>query len=110
MITQLEKYQYPTDERFRKIAAKIADACMVFDGEIGPGKSNCPIGACLGGGLPSSTTVNMSGLMSFGESISFTRAFDGKPFNMEYDPPDLSYNFYRLGYAYRQRYTRLRTK
>ena len=106
-MTEPEKYRYPEHERFRRIAAKIADRCMLYDmDQIGPGGPNCPLGAALGGGIPNSSSVTSSGLMSYYESISFTRAFDGMPrlgcIEKNSEP------FYRLGYAYRQRYTRLR--
>lgn len=104
-----EKYKYPTDELFRRKAAKIADACMGKENVIHPDTGNCPLGVACGKMNPGANIIQVHGLLNIDESASFVNGFDGfaRPVPEEDDAPCVE-SFYRLGYAYRQRFTRLR--
>ena len=95
---------WPTDERFRRIAAKIADSVMAARarGELLSSRyvhRYCPLGCIEGAGNfrpPSRHTPVILGLSAY-EHMSFAAGFDGLYGNPA-DP------WYRLGAAYRERY------
>jgi hypothetical protein len=98
-------YQFPTDERFRKIAAKIADAVMVAEltGFATVSASNkvwlyCPMGCVETSEFrPTSRPRVIRNLgMTALEFCDFTSAFD--------DGIGLKTPFAELGRAYRKRF------
>lgn len=94
--------QWPTDERFRRIAAKIADAVMRVRRYGVPVSAEtwgtyCPLGCVIpDNNRPYSVRVARARLMRKKEAISFIDAFDRG--DSAGDP------FARLGLAYRKRF------
>ena len=94
---------WPTDERFRRIAAKIADSVMLARAVGVPVSSvnlscNCPLGCVPGanGTRPYLRSFELG--LTQEEHAAFARGFDCGLFNAPQDP------WYRLGAAYRERY------
>lgn len=107
--TSMTAYQFPTDERFRKLAAKLADAVQVavWNGrELGSWKkvgTYCPMG-CLPEQMspapyPSDAAAELG--CTLGEAQAFMDAFDGRvglPGHYQNKP------WFDLGLAYRRRF------
>jgi len=97
---------WPKNERFRKIASKIADKTTLglFKGVQVSAKDSgchCPLGCAVASFRPTPLAVEVRGLMSWHEADAFILGFDGKP--VTFNIRGLS-AYYRLGLAYRKRF------
>jgi len=92
--------KWPTDERFRRIAAKIADSVTLYDGYVSAScwDGRCPM-SCVNPGFPSKrpgTNVMAMYGMTDVEYVHFTASFD--------DGRDRGTPFSWLGLEYRKRF------
>jgi len=99
-------YQFPTNKRFRKLAAKLADAVTVA---INSGRKvgnrnggTCPFGCLFPPRVPRPGCWQGARVLGCTqeEASAFMTAFDGEP----RDRYTISEPFYRLGLAYRSRF------
>ena len=108
-----QPYQFPTDHRFRTIAARIADAVTVYinNGErVVPYSElndvagrHCPLG-CLPNAInnfPADHNDFLNSDMSYDEVVSFTCGFDDHGPRQGWLKEE---SFFELGRAYRRRF------